>query len=97
MYFTKEKVKKNARMLRIGMTDELAMEMLPELEGVIEWIKSLDEVDVEGIEPMTSPADHPLSKRTDTIRAENTRDEVLSGAPAKDAAGEYFTVPKIIE
>jgi aspartyl-tRNA(Asn)/glutamyl-tRNA(Gln) amidotransferase subunit C len=97
MYFDIEKVKKNAKMLRIGMPDELARQMVPELENVIEWIKVLDEVDVSGVEPMITTADHPILKRGDTIKAENAREDVTSGAPAPSADGKYFTVPKIIE
>ncbi|MGN0929112.1 MAG: Asp-tRNA(Asn)/Glu-tRNA(Gln) amidotransferase subunit GatC [Alphaproteobacteria bacterium] len=97
MYFTKEKVKANAKMVRIGMTDEMAEKMTGELENVIEWIKGLDDVNVDGVEPLISVADHPLPRRTDTIVVENTREEVLSSAPAPDDEGEFFTVPKIIE
>jgi aspartyl-tRNA(Asn)/glutamyl-tRNA(Gln) amidotransferase subunit C len=97
MYFDREKVKKNARMLRIGMPDALAEKMVPELEGVLDWIKGLDGVDVSGIEPMITTADHPLPRRADTVRAENSRGDILAGAPDNDGRGEYFAVPKIIE
>ncbi|MDR1476844.1 MAG: Asp-tRNA(Asn)/Glu-tRNA(Gln) amidotransferase subunit GatC [Rickettsiales bacterium] len=97
MYFDREKVKANARMVRIGMSDELADKMAGELESVIEWIKGLDDVDVEGIEPMASVSEHPLPRRPDTVKAENAREEILSGAPEADKDGECFAVPKIIE
>ena len=97
MYFTKEKVKANAKMVRIGLTDEMAENMVGELENVIEWIKGLDDVNVDGVEPLISVAEHPLPKRQDTIVVENTREEVLANAPSLDDEDEYFTVPKIIE
>ena len=97
MYFTKEKVKANAKMVRIGLTDEMAENMVGELENVIEWIKGLDDVNVNGVEPLISVAEHPLPKRQDTIVVENTREEVLANAPSPDDEDEYFTVPKIIE
>ncbi len=97
MYFTKEKIKKNANLVRIGMPDELAEKMIPELESVIEWIEGLDEVNVDNVEPLISVAEHSLPKRNDTIKIENTREEILSNAPAPDEDGEFFTVPKIIE
>ena len=97
MYFDREKVKANARMVRIGMSDELADKMVGELESVIEWIKGLDDVDVEGIEPMSSVSEHPLPRRADTVRIENTREEILAGASNTDKNGECFAVPKIIE
>lgn len=97
MYFTKEKIKANAKMVRLGMTDEMAEKMVGELENVIEWIKGLDEVNVDGVEPLISVADHPLPRRADKIVVENTREEVLKNAPSPDDEGEFFTVPKIIE
>lgn len=97
MYFTKEKVKANAKMVRIGMTDEMAEKMVGELENVIEWIKGLDDVNVDGVEPLNSVCDHPLPRRQDIISVENTREEILKNAPSPDDEGEYFTVPKIIE
>ncbi len=97
MYFTKEKIKKNAKLVRVGMPDELAEKMIPELENVIDWIAGLDEVNVDGIEPLISVCEHSLPKRTDTIKMENTRDDVLKNAPSPDDEGEFFTVPKIIE
>ena len=97
MYFTKEKIKKNAKLVRIGMSDELAEQMIPELENVINWIAGLDEANVEGIDPLISVCDHSLPKRTDTIKMENAREEILKNAPAIDDEGEFFTVPKIIE
>ncbi|MBP3615749.1 MAG: Asp-tRNA(Asn)/Glu-tRNA(Gln) amidotransferase subunit GatC [Alphaproteobacteria bacterium] len=97
MYFTKEKIKKNAKLVRIGMPDELAEKMIPELENVIEWIEGLDDVNVDGVEPLISVNEHALPKRVDTIKMENTRDEVLTNAPSPNEDGEFFTVPKIIE
>jgi aspartyl-tRNA(Asn)/glutamyl-tRNA(Gln) amidotransferase subunit C len=96
-HFTKDYVKANARMVRIGMTDETAEHMAAELEGVIGWIQVLDEVDAAGVQPMGSVSEHPLPRRPDTVKAENTRTEILAGAPERDAKGECFAVPKIIE
>ena len=97
MYFTKEKIKKNAKLVRLGMPDELAEKMIPELENVINWIEGLDEVNVDGIEPLISVNEHSLPKRDDVVVMNNTRDEILKNAPSPDDDGEFFTVPKIIE
>ncbi len=79
------------------MPDELAEKMIPELENVIEWIEGLDDVNVDGVEPLISVNEHSLPKRVDTVRMENTREEILKNAPAPNDEGEFFTVPKIIE
>ena len=97
MYFTKEKIKKNAKLVRIGMDDALAEKMIPELESVINWIAELDDVNVEGAEPLISVCEHSLPKRTDTIKMSNTKEEILKNAPCPDDNNDFFTVPKIIE
>ncbi|MDR1009417.1 MAG: Asp-tRNA(Asn)/Glu-tRNA(Gln) amidotransferase subunit GatC [Rickettsiales bacterium] len=97
MYFNKEKVKANAKMVRIGMPDTLAERMIPELESVLEWIKVLDEVDVSGVEPISTTAEFPLPRRADVINDGDIASEILANAPAPDPSHEFFTVPKIIE
>jgi aspartyl/glutamyl-tRNA(Asn/Gln) amidotransferase C subunit len=97
MYFTKEKVKANAKMVRIGMPDELDEKMRGELEGVLDWIKGLDGVDASGVLPLASVSEHPLPRRPDTVSAKCAREELLSGAPDRSKDGASFAVPKIIE
>lgn len=95
MYFDRAKIKKNAKMVRIAMPDAEADKMIPDMEGVIEWIAGLDDADVEGVEPLITTADFPLRLEPDEVKRENTRDEVLGSAP--DRRGDYYAVPKIIE
>ncbi|MDR3126304.1 MAG: Asp-tRNA(Asn)/Glu-tRNA(Gln) amidotransferase subunit GatC [Rickettsiales bacterium] len=95
MYFTPEIVRQNARLVRIGLTDDMAKKMAEDLDGIIGWIEQIDEIDVEGMEPLITTADFDLPLREDRVKAENTADEILAGAP--DRAGEYMAVPKIIE
>jgi aspartyl-tRNA(Asn)/glutamyl-tRNA(Gln) amidotransferase subunit C len=95
MYFTPEIVRRNARLVRIGLTDEMAKKMAEDLDGIIGWIEQIDELNVDGVEPLATTADFALPLRSDKAVAENTADEILAGAP--DREGEYVAVPKIIE
>ncbi len=97
MYFTKEKIQKNAKLVRLAMPDDEAEKMIPELDNVIEWIKGLDDVNVDGITPLISINEHPLEKRDDIVNMKNTRDEILKNDPSKNKSPEFFSVPKIID
>ena len=66
-----------------------------ELNGILNWIEQLDEVDVQGVEPMTSNVHQPLRLRDDVVTDGGKVDRVLSNAP-KSADG-FFVVPKVVE
>ena len=63
--------------------------------GILSWIEQLDEVDVQGVEPMTSNVHQPLRLRDDVVTDGGKLDCVLSNAP-KSADG-FFVVPKVVE
>ena len=97
MHFKVEKVKEIAHMARIHIDDTEMEKMGDELEGAFKWIKAFDDVDAGKALPMSSVSDHPLPRRQDTVKAECTREELVSGAPDMDKDSVYFAVPKIIE
>ena len=97
MYFTKEKIQKNAKLVRLKIDDNTAEQMIPELENVINWIKGLDNVNTDGVDPLITTANHNLPKRDDVTDTNIYKDKVLSNAPSKSRDGNFFTVPKIIE
>lgn len=66
-----------------------------ELNGILQWIEQLDEVDVQGVEPMTSNVSQPLRLRDDVVTDGDKVADVLSNAP-KSADG-FFVVPKVVE
>ena len=95
MSFTTEKIKHNAKLVRLQLTDEMAANLMPEMDDMIKFINAIDEVDTAGIEPLVSVASHNLPIRKDSVKKTCTRGEVLKNAT--DATGEFFVVPKIIE
>lgn len=90
-----ETVKKIARLSRIAINDDEADKMVGELNGILEWVEQLGEVDVTGIEPMTAVIPNTLRLRDDVVTDGDVRDKVLANAPAKE--GSFFGVPKVIE
>jgi len=55
----------------------------------------LQEVDVEGVDPMTSAVPMRLKRRKDVVTDGNRRDDILANAP--DAREGFFAVPKVVE
>ena len=90
-----ETVKKIARLARIAIDDAEAEKMVGELNGILEWVEQLGEVDVTGIEPMTAVIANKTRLRDDVVTDGNVRDKVLANAPARE--GSFFGVPKVIE
>jgi aspartyl-tRNA(Asn)/glutamyl-tRNA(Gln) amidotransferase subunit C len=88
-------VRRVAKLARIREPDERLEPLANELNGIMGWIDQLNEVDVEGVEPMTSAVAVKLPMREDVVTDGGDRDAVLANAPA--AANGFFVVPKVIE
>ena len=84
-----------AHLARIKTPEERLEPLAQELNGILAWIEQLNEVDVEGVEPMTSNVHQPLRLRDDVVTDGNKVGDVLSNAP-KSADG-FFVVPKVVE
>jgi aspartyl-tRNA(Asn)/glutamyl-tRNA(Gln) amidotransferase subunit C len=88
-------VRRVARLARIKVTPEEAKGLEKELSGILEWVKQLDEVKTEGVEPMTRVVDMKLKMRHDEVTDGEIADAVTSNAPEK--ADSFFVVPKVVE
>ncbi|HAE93208.1 MULTISPECIES: Asp-tRNA(Asn)/Glu-tRNA(Gln) amidotransferase subunit GatC [Hyphomonas] len=95
MSVTKDDVRKVARLSRIAVTDAHAEELVGELNGILNWIDQLNEVDVDGVEPMTSVVETTLPMREDVVTDGNIQDQVLANAPRSEDG--FFVVPKAVE
>ncbi len=95
MSVTRDDVRKVARLSRIAVTEAQLDEMAGELNGILGWIDQLNEVDVEGVEPMTSVVETRLPMRDDVVTDGNIRDQVLANAPRAEDG--FFVVPKSVE
>lgn len=88
-------VRKVARLARIAEPEERIESLAQELTGILDWIEQLKEVDVEGVEPMTSAVAATLPMRDDVVTDGGVPDRVLSNAPKR--VGDFFVVPKVVE
>ena len=84
-----------AKLARIKV-DELSLPALSEeFNMILGFIEQLNEVDVEGVEPMTSVTPQRLKRRKDYVTDGDQQDKVLSNAP--DAREGFYAVPKVVE
>ena len=100
MSVTREEVAKIASLARIRMADAELDRMVPELNGILDWVEQLGEVDTAGVEPMTAVIPNTLRLRDDVVDADpltagGRREDVLANAPAAEHG--FFGVPKVIE
>ncbi|MCA0257419.1 MAG: Asp-tRNA(Asn)/Glu-tRNA(Gln) amidotransferase subunit GatC [Proteobacteria bacterium] len=88
-------VKRVARLARIAVTEEEAERMTGELNGILGFVEQLGEVNVEGIEPMTSVTPMDMKKRADAVNDGDKADDIVANAPVSER--NYFLVPKVVE
>lgn len=89
-------VRKVAKLARLALPEERVKPMADELNGIMAWIEQLNEVDVEGVEPMTSAVEGlSLPMREDVVTARDDPQKVLKNAPKSEDG--FFVVPKVVE
>ena len=88
-------VKRVAHLARIAVSEEDAQRMAGELNTILGFVEQLNEVDVTGVEPMTSVIPMEMKKRQDGVTDGNKADDIVANAPATDE--NFFLVPKVVE
>lgn len=88
-------VRRIAHLARIAVADEEVEHLKGEINAILAFVEQLSEVDVEGVEPMTSVTPMAMKKRADTVTDGGDADAILQNAPATDR--NYFLVPKVVE
>ena len=95
MSVDKKTVAKIAHLARIGVEEKDLDSMTDELNNILNWIEQLNEVDTDGVEPMTSAVETELFWRRDEVTDGGKADDVLKNAP--DSQYGFFAVPKVLE
>ena len=87
--------RKVARLARIRVEEDRLPALAAEFGAILGFIEQLNEVDVTGVEPMTSVTPMRLKRRADVVTDGNRQAAVLANAP--DAREGFFAVPKVVE
>ncbi|MEM9710552.1 MAG: Asp-tRNA(Asn)/Glu-tRNA(Gln) amidotransferase subunit GatC [Pseudomonadota bacterium] len=90
-----ETARKVAKLARIAVPEEDLPALAGEFNAILQFIEELNEVNVDGVEPMVSVTPMRLKRREDGVSDGNRQGEVLSNAP--DAREGFFAVPKVVE
>jgi aspartyl-tRNA(Asn)/glutamyl-tRNA(Gln) amidotransferase subunit C len=88
-------VKRVAHLARIALSEEDVPKMQDELNAMLGFVEQLNEVNVDGVEPMTSVMPMVMKKRIDAVTDGEIAAQVVRNAPA--AEDDYFMVPKVVE
>jgi len=88
-------VRRNAHLARIAVNEDEIEPLKGELNAILAFVEQLSEVNVEGVEPMTSVTPMAMKKRKDEVTDGGIPDDIVRNAPASE--GHYFQVPKVVE
>ncbi len=88
-------VRRVAHLARIAVDEKDLEPLVGELNTILDWVEQLGEVDVEGVEPMTSVTPMALKRRDDVVTDGERQADVLANAP--DAREGFYAVPKVVE
>ena len=88
-------VRRIAHLARIAVADDEVEHLKGELNAMLDFVEQLSEVDVAGVEPMTSVTPMAMKKRADVVNDGGNPEAVLKNAP--ESADNFFLVPKVVE
>jgi aspartyl-tRNA(Asn)/glutamyl-tRNA(Gln) amidotransferase subunit C len=88
-------VRRIAHLARIAVADDEIEHLKGELNAMLAFVEQLSEVDVTGVEPMTSVTPMAMKKRVDEVTDGGIAEDIVRNAPATE--DNFFLVPKVVE
>ncbi|PSH63098.1 Asp-tRNA(Asn)/Glu-tRNA(Gln) amidotransferase subunit GatC [Phyllobacterium sophorae] len=88
-------VKRVAHLARIAVSEDDATRMTSQLNAILGFVEQLNEVNVEGVEPMTSVTPMAMKKREDVVNDGSKAADIVANAPIHEE--NFFVVPKVVE
>ena len=88
-------VKRVARLARIAVAEDEVEKLKGELNAILAFVEQLNEVNVDGVEPLTSVVEQTMKKRQDVVTDGHIPQKVTANAPVAD--DNFFVVPKVVE
>ncbi|HQT45941.1 MAG: aspartyl/glutamyl-tRNA(Asn/Gln) amidotransferase subunit C [Acidocella sp. 20-63-7] len=88
-------VRRIAKLARIRVADAEVATLQTELNAILGYVDQLNEVNVDGMEPLSGGAQMAMRLREDVVTDGGIADQILANAP--DRAGQFFAVPKVVE
>jgi aspartyl-tRNA(Asn)/glutamyl-tRNA(Gln) amidotransferase subunit C len=88
-------VRRVAHLARIAVAADEVENLKGELDAILAFVEQLAEVNVDGVEPMTSVTPMAMKMRQDKVTDGGNADAIIANAPAHE--GHFFLVPKVVE
>jgi aspartyl-tRNA(Asn)/glutamyl-tRNA(Gln) amidotransferase subunit C len=88
-------VRRVARLARLKVSEDDVPRLAGELNAILDFVEQLNEVNVDGVEPLTSVVDAQMRMRDDVVTDGGYAKDVTKNAPASE--DEFFMVPKVVE
>ncbi len=88
-------VRRIASLARLKLAEEDVPRLEGELNAILKWIEMLNEVDVSGVEPLTSVVEMDMKMRNDVVNDGHMPEAIVANAPAGE--DHFFMVPKVVE
>jgi aspartyl-tRNA(Asn)/glutamyl-tRNA(Gln) amidotransferase subunit C len=88
-------VRRIAQLARIAVAEQEVPHLQGELNAILAFVEQLSEVNIEGVEPMTSVTPMEMKKRQDVVNDGEIADEIVANAP--ETQDHFFLVPKVVE
>jgi aspartyl-tRNA(Asn)/glutamyl-tRNA(Gln) amidotransferase subunit C len=90
-----DSVRRVAHLARIAVAEDEVEALQGELNAILAFVEQLGEVDVDGVEPMTSVTPMAMKVRKDEVTDGAMADDIIANAPARE--DHFFLVPKVVE
>jgi len=88
-------VRRIAHLARIAVDEAEVPHLQGELNAMLAFVEQLSEVNVDGVQPMTSVMPMEMKKRADVVTDGGIADDIVRNAPATE--NHFFLVPKVVE
>ena len=88
-------IKHISKLSRISVDEVKAHKLASDMNSIFDFIKKLNELNTDNVEPLTSIAETTLKLRTDEVKSKNIKDQILKNSP--DENEDFFVVPRVLE
>jgi len=88
-------IKHISKLSRISVDDEKAKKLAGDMNSIFDFIKKLNELNTDNVEPLTSVAETTLKLRSDEVKSKDIKDQILKNSPEDNQ--DFFVVPRVVE
>ena len=88
-------IKHISKLSRISVDEQNGEKLASDLNSIFEFIEKLNEFNTDKVEPLTSVAETTLKLRSDEVKSNNIREQIIKNSPEDNE--DFFVVPKVVE